>query len=170
VDAAGALADNQSGRQPAMFCPNRECPDFISTGKPGEYRDGITVCPYCQAELVPEDPSRNARVEVAATKSRPSQTWGSYEPPAADDAHGELEPVYETSDPSEVPVVRSFLDAQGIPHVVVGEERFDAFRGSLSPFRFNPRAGVVAFLVPAEYAEIARELLVEFEGEPDSGP
>jgi hypothetical protein len=75
--------------------------------------------------------------------------------------------VYETSDPSEVPVVRSFLDAQGVPHVVVGEERFDAFRGSLSPFRFNPRAGVVAFLVPGDYAEVARELLTEFDD--DSG-
>jgi hypothetical protein len=170
VDAAGALADNRSGRQPAMFCPNRECPDFISTGKPGEYREGITVCPYCQAELVPEDPSRSARVGGARPQARPSQSWDAGEPAAADDAQGELEPVYETSDPSEVPVVRSFLDAQGIPHVVVGEETFDAFRGSLSPFRFNPRAGVVAFLVAKEYAEIARELLVEFEGEPEDSP
>jgi hypothetical protein len=62
-------------------------------------------------------------------------------------------------------VVRSLLDAQGIPHVVVGEERFDAFRGSLSPFRFNPKAGVVAFLVPSSFAELARELLVEVEDE-----
>ena len=46
-----------------MFCPNRECPDFISTGKPGEYREGITVCPYCQTELVAEDPSRSPRPE-----------------------------------------------------------------------------------------------------------
>ena len=63
-------------------------------------------------------------------------------------------------------IVRSFLDAHGIPHVVVGEERFDAFRGSLSAFRFNPRAGVVAFMVPAEYAEIARDLLNELEDSP----
>lgn len=151
-----------------MFCPNRECPDLISTGKPGEYREGITVCPYCHTELVAEDPGRSPRPEAPGAASREARGWGRHEPPATeDDAHGELEPVYETADPSEVAVVRSFLDAEGIPHVVVGEERFDAFRGSLSPFRFNPRAGVVAFLVPAEYAEIARELLAEYDAEPE---
>jgi hypothetical protein len=143
-------------RRAVVICPNLKCPDFLATGKHGEYRDEITACPYCGEVLVSTLPSSTEPPppEVPPTGREESAP---YEP-------GEdLEPVFETSDPTEVPVVRSFLDAQGIPHVMVGEERFDAFRGALSPFRFNPRAGVVAFLVPSPYAEIARELLVELE-------
>lgn len=138
-----------------MYCPNHKCPDFIDTGKHGEYVAGVTTCPYCGEALVetPPVPAKLRSQELETGNREPTP----YEP-------GEdLEPVFETSDPTEVPVVRSFLDAQGIPHVLVGEERFDAFRGALSPFRFNPRAGVVAVLVPSPYAEIARELLVELE-------
>ncbi len=148
-----------------MFCANRQCPDFEMNGRHGEYREGITQCPYCNEPLVAEDPSALVEPpdEEAAASPQSCQDRGNCAPLSAEDAHADLEPVFETSDPTEVPVVRSFLDAQGIPHVVVGEERFDAFRGSLSPFRFNPRAGVVAFLVPSEYAEVTRELLVELE-------
>ncbi len=148
-----------------MYCPNRECPDFTMNGRHGEYREGITRCPYCNAALVAEDPAvvDDLPDETEAASPGSCRPCGGSAQLSADDAHADLEPVFETSDPSEVPVVRSFLDAQGIPHVVVGEERFDAFRGSLSPFRFNPRAGVVAFLVPSEYAEVTRDLLVELE-------
>ncbi len=147
-----------------MFCANRECPDFELNGRHGEYREGIAQCPYCGEHLVTEDPSA-AVVETEDTQpaAESSETWGGHEPPQVDEAHSDLEPVFETMDPTEIPVVRSFLDAQGIPHVVVGDERFDAFRGSLSPFRFNPRAGVVAFLVPSAYAEATRKLLAEIE-------
>ena len=153
-----------------MYCPNRTCPDFETTGRHGEYREGITQCPYCGEQLVWEEPSAAAAPVAGPTDSAPESLapWGDHSPPTADDAHSDLEPVFETSDPTEIPVVRSFLDAQGIPHVVVGEERFDAFRGSLSPFRFNPRAGVVAFMVPSAYAENTRELLAEIEDVPDS--
>jgi len=148
-----------------MFCANRQCPDFEMNGRHGEYREGITQCPYCGEQLVVEDPAAVAvqADDVADEITEPQECCRGAEPMSADDAHADLEPVFETSDPTEVPVVRSFLDAQSIPHVVVGEERFDAFRGSLSPFRFNPRAGVVAFLVPSEYADVTRELLVELE-------
>lgn len=147
-----------------MFCTNRNCPDFELNGLHGEYREGITECPYCGEQLVAQNPSAAvAEAEAPKPAAPPSETWGGHEPPAADEAHSDLEPVFETTDPTEIPVVRSFLDAQGIPHVVVGEERFDAFRGSLSPFRFNPRAGIVAFLVPSAYADVTRELLVELE-------
>jgi hypothetical protein len=138
-----------------MFCANTRCPDFVSTGKHGEYVAGITSCPYCGEALLETLP-----IAVEPPPEEPEIGPGRQEiyQPGED-----LEPVFETSDPTEVPVVRSFLDSEGIPHVVVGQERFDAFRGALSPFRFNPRAGVVAFLVPSPYAEIARELLVELE-------
>lgn len=140
-----------------MYCANPDCPDVIATGIPGEYREGITTCPYCGKPLVETQPNLDEPPQEAPESG--------IEEPSPYAPGDDLEPVFETSDPTEVPVVRSFLDAQGIPHVVVGEERFDAFRGSLSPFRFNPRAGVVAFLVPSPYAEIARELLVELEKE-----
>ena len=148
-----------------MFCANRQCPDFEMNGRHGEYREGITQCPYCNEALVAEDPAAvdEPPDELAAVSPESCRTCGDIGPPSAEEAHADLEPVFETSDPTEIPVVRSFLDAQGIPHVVIGEERFDAFRGSLSPFRFNPRAGIVAFLVPSEYAEVTRELLVELE-------
>ena len=145
-----------------MFCANSKCPDFVATGKHGEYVAGITSCPYCGEVLVDQLP---IPTEAPPEDSRKTgeQVLQTYQ--TADD----LEPVFETSDPTEVPVVRSFLDSEGIPHVLVGEERFDAFRGSLSPFRFNPRAGVIAILVPSAYADVARELLVEFDGgEPQS--
>ena len=139
-----------------MYCPNTKCSDFIATGRHGEYVAGITTCPYCGEYLVdqlplPTEPPPEDTGEIGEQVLQTYQT------------EDDLEPVFETSDPTEVPVVRSFLDAHGIPHVVAGEERFDAFRGALSPFRFNPRAGVIAFLVSSPYAEAARDLLVELE-------
>jgi hypothetical protein len=138
-----------------MYCPNPKCPDFISTGKHGEYVASVTTCPYCGETLVesPPDP-----VEPPAETSDIVDNE-----PMPNQPGDDLEPIFETSDPTEVAVVRSFLDAQGIPHLVIGEERFDAFRGVLSPFRFNPRAGLVVFLVSSPYAEIARELLDDFD-------
>ena len=35
-----------------MFCPNPECIDVQESGKPGEYVDGVTVCPKCGTLLV----------------------------------------------------------------------------------------------------------------------
>ena len=148
-----------------MYCINSGCPDFKATGLHGEYRDGVTVCPYCGEPLADSLPESPAVVDPGQPPPKPESTWGSYDPPEAGQVQDDLEPVFETSDPSEVPVVRSFLDANAIPHVLVGGETFDAFRGSLSPFRFNPKAGVIGFLVPAAYAEIARQLLVEIESE-----
>jgi hypothetical protein len=37
-----------------VFCPNRECPDFVESHIHGEYVDGVTVCPICGAALVEE--------------------------------------------------------------------------------------------------------------------
>ncbi len=149
-----------------MYCTNKDCPDFAATGVHGEYREGIFECPYCGKFLEEKLPETHIRDDGPLPDVPQAKTWGEHEPPTADGAHQDLEPVFETSDPSEVPVVRSFLDAHGVPHVVVGGESFDAFRGSLSPFRFNPKAGVIGFLVPTKYAEIARDLLAEIEEDP----
>ncbi len=148
-----------------MYCTNRDCPDFISTGIHGEYRAGISVCPYCGEALTDSLP--DPRVAEGANDFAQDGQWNQHDAPLGDVGEHGLEPVFETSDPAEVPIVRSFLDNNGIPHVVAGHERFDAFRGSLSPFRFNPRAGAVAFLVPVSLAETARELLAAIEDPPE---
>ena len=136
-----------------MYCLNPECPDNVETGKPGEYVLGIAVCPRCGAELVETVPP-----EVVGSE-RP-RDW---EPDPAPEAR--FEPVFECTDPSEVAIVKSLLESEGIGYVTSGEEQFDAFRGSLSPFRFHPAAGKVRFLVPENQAESAREILTELDTE-----
>jgi len=71
--------------------------------------------------------------------------------------------VLETSDPAEFEIVKSILAGAGIPFLVQGHEQFKAFRGGHAAFRFNPRAGALVFLVPAERAEEARALLTATE-------
>ena len=104
-----------------MYCTNRKCPDYQSTGIHGEYREGITQCPYCGEALAAEDPAGHP----SAAEPEPEFQELGAAPEAQNTAniHGDLEPVFESSDPTEIPVVRSFLDSHGIPHVVVGEER-----------------------------------------------
>ena len=136
-----------------MFCPNPECPDRKETGRAGEYVLGTTVCPVCGEYLVESLPGESEN------DFRGEGLEKTFEPQPGET----LEPVFESSDPTEVPVVRSLLDSEGIRYVTTGEEKFDAFRGGLSPFRFHPAAGVVRFLVAASQAEKARELLSEIE-------
>jgi hypothetical protein len=118
-----------------MYCTNPECPDLESTGRPGEYMDGIVTCPVCGAPLVEQ-------VEPVS--------GGGDEP---------FEPVFETSDPAEVPVVKTVLDAAEIPYLVDGDNDWDALRGGLSPFRFSRDAPRIVFSVPPALAEEARALL-----------
>jgi hypothetical protein len=135
-----------------MYCVNPDCPDYVETGQHPEFVPGVTVCPKCGeylAESIPDDPA-----------PRPT-------PDAAPDA--DFEPVYESWDPTEVPIVKSLLDAAGIPYLVDGEERFDTFRGAKAALRFNPRGASVFFLVPSHLAEDARALLEEVDtDEPES--
>jgi hypothetical protein len=42
-----------------MYCPNLECPDFKQTGVPGEFVQGVSVCPFCGSALVHEMPAMN---------------------------------------------------------------------------------------------------------------
>lgn len=134
-----------------MYCPNPQCPDYFETGKPGEYVPGIVVCPHCGADLV----------EVAPPEVMGSERPRDRDPDPAPDA--QFEPVFECTDPSEVAIVKSLLESEGIRYVTSGEEQFDAFRGSLSPFRFHPTAGKIRFLVPENQAESARAILTELE-------
>jgi hypothetical protein len=46
-----------------VFCPNPKCAHARDTGKPAEYREGITTCPECGAKLVPKRPIVSAHGE-----------------------------------------------------------------------------------------------------------
>ncbi len=132
-----------------MYCTNSKCPDFIATGTHGEYVAGVTTCPVCGEYLVDTLPP---------TADLPR-----------DQSHyTEVEPVFETADPTEVVVVKGLLESEGIPYVTTGAEKFDAFRGALSPMRINPSAGIAIFLVPTPLADTVRQLLEDFENDKSS--
>lgn len=64
-----------------MWCPNRECPDFVEDGQPGEYRDGIATCPKCGATLVPEwPPAEPGRSGDAGAAGEPAEGEAAAEP------------------------------------------------------------------------------------------
>lgn len=128
-----------------MYCSNSECPDFLATGTHGEFVAGVTTCPYCRQPLVDTIDD------------------GALPPGREPDPSTEPEPVLETSDPAELEIVKSILAGVGIPFLVQGHEQFKAFSGGHTAFRFNPRAGAVVILVPAERAEEARALLTATE-------
>jgi len=127
-----------------MYCANNKCPDYVATGRHGEYVAGVTTCPVCGEYLVDTLPAEDAA-------------------PREQTHHTEVEPVFETADPTEVVVVKGLLESEGIPFVTTGAEKFDAFRGALSPMRINPSAGIAIFLVPTPLADTVRELLEEHE-------
>lgn len=129
-----------------MYCPSLECPDFVATGNHGEYVDGVTTCPVCGEYLVDTLPEAGAVPR--------------------DQTHfTEVEPVFETADPTEVVVVKGLLESEGIPYVTTGAEKFDAFRGALSPMRINPSAGIAIFMVPTPLADMVRQLFEDFTDE-----
>ena len=70
-----------------------------------------------------------------------------------------LEVVLETMNAAEVAIIKSLLEAVGIPYLTRGEDQYDAFRGAFRGTVFNPLGRPVAFLVPASLAEEARLLL-----------
>ena len=139
-----------------MFCPNDECPDFLNSGLRSEYRQDITICPYCATHLVSVAPS----VEPPLDDGHPQK------PRVGDDES--MEPVTESTDLTEIAVIKSVLDGAGIPYLTHGENRFGAFRGSfVSGSILSPGSRGVIFTVPSRMAEEVRALLEEFEEDPD---
>ncbi|MCP4900669.1 MAG: DUF2007 domain-containing protein [bacterium] len=136
-----------------VFCPNPECTDVVETGRPGEYTRGISVCPVCGAYLVDSLPLKDESGGSVTVE-------GLSQLPSPDE---EFEPVYECMDPTEVPLVKAFLESEGIRYFTTGEEQFDAFRGGLAAFRLGQRTWGVRFLVPVTVAERTRALLASIE-------
>jgi hypothetical protein len=108
------------------------------------YPEGA-VCPQCDLELVPSEPADRT---------------------AEDD---ELVAVLRTSDSNLMPVVKSVLDAAGIPYIVQGDEAMGLL--PLGPFGGGVFSRVLgaSVLVPGDRAEEALALLERFE-QPDEAP
>ncbi len=108
------------------------------------YAEGA-ICPQCDEELVPPDPADGT------------------------DENAELVAVLRTSDSNLMPVVKSVLDAAGIPYLVQGDEAMGLL--PLGPFGGGVFSGVLgaSVLVPRNRAEEARDLLDSFE-QPDEVP
>jgi len=108
------------------------------------YPEGVT-CPQCEIELVPAEPADRS---------------------AQDD---ELVAVLRTSDSTLMPVVKSVLDAAGIPYIVQGDQAMGLL--PLGPFGGGVFSRVLgaSVLVPADRADEARALLESFE-QPDEAP
>jgi len=72
---------------------------------------------------------------------------------------GQLEMVLETLDPAEAAIVGSLLEGSGIPFLIRGEDRFDAFRGAFRGTVFSRKGRPICFLVNRLHADEARQLL-----------
>jgi len=125
------------------------CPECRS-----EYREGTTRCADCDVALVAELPP---------------------EPQGMPDM--ELVQVFETTDVNLLPVVKSVLEAAGIPYMLEGEGSFGMLPLSGGFVNERHQALGVEIHVPSERAEEARALLAsaaaegaaEGEAEADAG-
>lgn len=111
-----------------MFCP--ECKS--------EYREGVTKCIDCDVPLMRELPAEEPEV--------PPVNWE------------DLVPVLKSYDEAELLMVRSLLEAAGIPAYMSGEAMTDIAADHLfgSP---NFAGGPAELRVPADRAEDAKEVL-----------
>ena len=97
-----------------------------------EYREGIVHCADCDVSLV----------ETQSPES-----------------HDELVPVFNTADAALLPIIKSVLDAAGIPYLVQGEEHLGLFPLGRFATGVSKRALGAIVHVPADRADEARDLL-----------
>ncbi|HEY3216845.1 MAG TPA: DUF2007 domain-containing protein [Candidatus Eisenbacteria bacterium] len=71
----------------------------------------------------------------------------------------DLETVLQTSDPTLLPVVRSLLEAEGIPCFARGEQLQEFLGWGRFPSGINLITGPVQLQVPRERSDEARQLL-----------
>jgi hypothetical protein len=93
----------------------------------GEYREGFTECADCQIPLVSELPLSESNDEQKAV---------------------DLVEVLSTADPGLISLVKSVLEAEGVPYLAQGEH-FSGMHATIP----------VKFLVSKEDVELAREVL-----------
>ena len=123
-----------------MYCPNAECPDLVEGGVRGEYVDGIIECPRCGTLLV-----KAAAVDLE-------------EALRALDGDVDLETVFVTADGTEAAVVRTVLDASGIPFTTTGDADQEYLGLGSAGVGVVGRGGVT-FLVRSDDVAAAQEVL-----------
>ncbi len=101
-----------------------------------EYRDGYTRCAECGVDLVAELPPEEQGM-----------------------ADMELEQVFETTEPTLLPVIKSVLESAGIPYMLEGEEAFGMLPLGGGFVNERHQALGVEVHVARERAEEARALL-----------
>ena len=97
-----------------------------------EYREGIESCAECGVPLVSSLPPEDG---------------------------ADLVPVFNTADAALLPIVKSALDAAGIPYLVQGDEHLGLFPLGRFATGVSKRALGAIVHVPAERADETRELL-----------
>ena len=85
-----------------MYCPNDDCPDFVSLAERGEYREGLVTCPRCGARLAPGGPPASPETELEGTEP--------------------LKPVASFQFPHQAEVAVSFLESNGIAAIITGDD------------------------------------------------
>jgi len=128
-------------RSAAAFCPNRECVDFHQTGEPGEYREGVVVCPKCGIHLVVERP-----VPPAAEPAVP-------EGAGEDQVAGPLVAVATFELEHQANLAASFLASNGIVVLIAADDcgRTDPILGIVT--------GGLRLMVSESQAKLALALL-----------
>ena len=126
-----------------MFCPNRECPDFLESGEPGEYRDDVEICPKCGARL------EHAPPEPGGRPGEQNEWGGNGAAPG-----GPLVAVAWFEYRQDADLAASMLQANGIWAVVFADDG----GGTLPHVGFGTAARV---MVPEMHAAAALELLAQ---------
>ena len=98
-----------------------------------EFKEGITTCDECEVALVAELPAEPALEDYVA--------------------------VLETSDLSAIPVIKTALEAAGIPFRTRGEGLMNLFPAETLGAMFHSSAGEVVIRVPVSRSEEAHTLL-----------
>ena len=117
-------------------CPNRDCPHLLRHGAFNEFQDWVEVCTDCGGPLESGEPP-----EIPRPGFR------------------ELVTVYQAASPIQAQIIRSRLEAEGIPVHVKG----DMLAGAVGELPANVL--YVEVQVPPESAERAREIALEVERE-----
>ena len=101
------------------------------------------ICPHCGTEFS----EGSGHLASCSARQRPE-----------DHSLHEHETILETSATEEILVVKSLLESASIPYRTEGEVMNELFPANTMVTLFNPHY-VVAFKVPKEHAEEARDLL-----------
>lgn len=132
-----------------MYCPNDDCPDFLKYGLRGEYRDSLTSCPKCGAQLLRGAPPSEPALPV----------------PTQQDVPGFAAPLVQVAaflSQHEADLAVSYLVSQGID-AMVSSDNCGGVRPELG-FATNSRV-----LVPTDQADEAAARLNEVLREGEDG-